>query len=90
MTEQAQELTKPERLPMIDVSELTIEVDIDSLQIGDLMDLESAYEVKQIADWLVAHTDLDMQTVRRIKATQFKPLAQKLGETVRKTINPNQ
>lgn len=89
MTEQAQELTKPERLPMIDIKDLTIEIDIESLQIGDLMDLESAKEINQIADWLVAHTALDMPTVRRIKGTQFKQLATQLGQTLREAISPN-
>lgn len=61
---------------------MTIElnIDIDVLTVGDLMDLENAKKVTEISDWLIQKAGAKLEDIRKIPAKDMRALMDQLRE----------
>lgn len=69
-------------------STLNLEVDIQSLNVGDLIELENATKAGEIVAWCVAHTNASATQLRALPLSEFMPLAAQLAEQVKNALTP--
>ena len=67
---------------------LTITVDVDSLSVGALIDLEEASSTRAVCDWFTQHTNLTMDDLRALPLGEFMPLAGRVAEQVKAALQP--
>lgn len=67
---------------------IKIEVNIESLDVGALIDLEEATTTKQVVAWLAAHTNVTLDALRAVPLNEFLPLASQIAEQVKGIMQP--
>jgi hypothetical protein len=69
---------------------LQLEVDIESLTVGDLIALEEASKTREVVEWCIAHTNVTEERLRALPVSQFLPLSRQLAAQIKEALNaPN-
>lgn len=70
------------------VEELEIEINIQALDVGALIDLEECSRAGEIATWMFKHTSLTREQIRAVPLTEFKALSEAVGDKLRQAMDP--
>lgn len=68
---------------------LSVEIDIDALTVGSLIDLEQAVAIADQVTWFTTYTSLTVEQLRSLPLKDYKPLAEKISAAVKDAISPN-
>jgi hypothetical protein len=75
-------------VPSTPVADVVVEIDIETLSVGDIEDLENAESMGAMINWLVQHAGCERDTLRSLPFRDVRSVMQRVNESLKSALEP--